>query len=155
MSARTPITIRYATTDADVVYIHRFLCVVGAHMLPAPIDARDSATEVWRVAQEDVALMAMADNMLIGTMGIISPTAWWNRKHKYLADRWFLVLPGSGGWLPLVHEAKAIAKASDMELTLVSEERGKVRTYNRNAYRKLMAAAAQVTADQVTVAKAD
>lgn len=129
------LTIRYAATDADVVAIHQFLCVVAAPFLPAPIDGRESAIEVWRVVNHDVALMAMDGDRMVGTLGLVNPSPWWNPNYRYLANRWFFALPGSKAWRPLLKEAKAIARASDLELQIISEERGKVTTFNKSPFR--------------------
>lgn len=129
------ITLRYAETDADVIAIHGFLAIVFGSHLPGPIDARDSSTEVWRVCREDVALMAIRGDRLVGTIGLVRPTFWWNNKIAFLASRWAFALPGSGAWKPLLKEAKAIAKASDLEFHLISEERGKLTIFNRSKRR--------------------
>lgn len=131
MMGATDITISYATTDDDVITIHRFLCVVAGPMLPGPIDPADSTHEVWRVAREDVALMALQGEKMVGTIGIVRPTHWWNQKLPFLANRWAFVIPGIKAWRPLLKEARAIAVASDLEFRLFSEERGKITIFNR------------------------
>lgn len=128
-----PIEITYASTDQDVVLIHQFLCVVAGPTLPGPIDPRDSATEVWRVVNHDVALMAIRDERLIGTMGLVRPKHWWGNVH-FLANRWFFAVPHSGAGKKLLAEAEAIAKASDLELHIFDEtkERLVIRNKNKN-----------------------
>jgi hypothetical protein len=110
---------KYAESDDDVIAVHRFLCCVAGPMLPGPIDGLKSATGVWRVANHHVALMAMRDDFLVGTLGLIRPEA----------------IPGSKAWLPLVREAKSIAGATGVELHIISEERGKVIILNRRRLR--------------------
>lgn len=127
----TDITIRYAESDNDVVAIHRFLCVVAGPMLPGPIDHKDSAVEVWRVVNHDVALMAMRDGLLVGTMGIVAPKQWWNEKLSFLANRWLFVIPGSRSFKPMLKEAVAIAKASDLELHIIDEQRERLSIFNK------------------------
>lgn len=134
------VTIRYAETDADVVAIHGFLCVVAGPTLPGPIDPKDSATEVWRVANHDVALMAMRDDMLVGTIGLVRPQFWWNSKLGFLANRWFFTLPGSHAAKPLLKEAKGIAVASDLELHIFDENKGRLLILNKSKNRQQPAA---------------
>jgi hypothetical protein len=129
--------IRYAQTDADVIAIHQFLCVVAGPSLPGAIDAKDSATEVWRIVNHDVALMAMKDDVLVGTLGLISPAFWWNTKIKFLANRWFFALPGSRAAKPLLKEARAIAAASELELHIFDENRGRLMIFNRSKKRQM------------------
>lgn len=131
-----PVEIRYASSDADVVAIHGFLCVVAAQTLPGKIDGPDSATEVWRVVNHDVALMAMRGDVLVGTMGIVNPKFWWNGKIKFLANRWFFTLPGSKSARPLLREAKAIAGASDLELHIYDENKGRILILNKSKNRE-------------------
>lgn len=129
------ITVRYASTDQDVVAIHQFLVVVAGPRLPWPIDPKKSATEVWRVVNHDVSLMAIVDDRLIGTIGLVRPEFWWGNTF-FLASRWYFCLPGSQAWLPLLREAKKIAVASDLELHIISEERGKIAIINRHKNRR-------------------
>lgn len=131
------ITVRYAESDEDVVLIHRFLCCVAGPLLPHPIDGPKSATEVWRVVTHDVALMAMRDDLLVGTMGIVNPDWWWGDA-KFLSNRWLFAIPGSGAWRPLLKEARAIARASELELVIISEDRGKVVILNKSKNRHVL-----------------
>lgn len=140
--APSPIEIRYAATDEDVIAIHKFLCVVAGPRLPGPINAQKSAREVWRVASDDVALMAIRDGMLIGTLGLVCPDMWWGDL-KFLVNRWFFALPGWGAWRPLLKEARAIAVASELELHIISEERGRVAIFNRSPRRPKRSASAE------------
>lgn len=126
---------RYAASDGDVVAVHQFLCVVAGPTLPGPIDGKDSATEVWRCANHDVVLMAVRDGLLIGTLGLTNPKFWWNTELSFLVNRFFFCLPGSGAWLPLLREAKAIAVASEKELHIISETRAKVLILNKSGRR--------------------
>lgn len=125
------IVIRYAETDADVVAVHGFLCAVYGPLLQGPIDPRDSATEVWRVVNHDVALMAMRGDMLIGTLGIIKPEYWWNKKLGFLTNRWFATLPKTNAARPLLKEARGIAKASDLELHVYDEFKRRLLIFNK------------------------
>jgi len=129
------ILIRYAQSDDDVINTHRFLCVVAGPTLPGAIDPQKSAVEVWRVVNHDVALMAIRDDKLVGTLGLMCVTPWWGAT-QYLCNRWFFCLPGSRAWRPLLKEAKAIAVGSEMEFHLISEERGKITIFNRSPKRR-------------------
>lgn len=129
------ITLRYAESDADVIAIHGFLCVVAGPTLPGPIDPRDSSTEVWRVVNHDVAIMAMNGDMLVGTIGLVRPSFWWNAKLAFLANRWFFALQGLGAGRLLLQEARAIAESSDLELHIFDEAKGRLKIFNKNKNR--------------------
>lgn len=128
------ITIRYAETDAEVIAIHGFLCVVAGPTLPGPIDPKDSSLEVWRVVNHDVALLAMRGDLLVGTIGLVRPKFWWGKVH-FLANRWFFALPGSGAGKPLLDEAIAIARSSDLELHVFDETKGRLKIFNKSKNR--------------------
>lgn len=134
---QTEIAIRYAQTDEDVVAIHGFLCIVAGPTLPGDIDPKDSALEVWRVVNHDVALMAMRGDRLVGTIGIIRPKYWWNTKLGFLANRWLFTLPHTRSAKPLLKEAKAIARASELELHIYDENRGRLVILNKSPKRVL------------------
>jgi hypothetical protein len=85
-------------------------------MLPGPIDPKKSIEEVWRVVNEEVAVMAIEDGRLIGTMGLIRPAFWWGDIH-FLVNRWLFAIPGSKAWRPLLKEALAIASAPSLSCT--------------------------------------
>lgn len=130
------IVIRYAQTDDDVIAIHRFLCVVAGPTLPGPIDPKDSATEVWRVCNHDVAIMAIRGDMLVGTIGLTKPSFWWNGRIGFLANRWFFCLPGAHAGKPLLKEAKAIAVATEVELHVFDETKGRLVIFNKSEKRQ-------------------
>lgn len=88
----SPCEIRYASTDDDVIAIHRFLLVVAQPAMHCPVNAEKSLHEVIRVAAQEAAIMAVVDGFLVGTMGIIKPT-WWYGDGEFLTDRWHFVLP--------------------------------------------------------------
>ena len=130
------ITIRYAETDADVIAIHQFLVIVAGPDLPGPIDAHDSAVGVWQSATYDVALMAMKDDKLVGTLGLCQNSFWWNTKIRFLANRFFFTLPESHAARPLLKEGIAIAKASNLEFHVYDERKGRLLIFNRHPARK-------------------
>ena len=116
-----------------MIAIHQFLCVMAIQrkMLPGDIDPKDSATEVWKIAHDTVAMMAMRGDTLVGTMGLINPGFWWNNKVKFLANRWLFALPGTGACAALVREANAIAKGSGYELYVIDEAKGRLKIFNK------------------------
>lgn len=124
-TAQADLFIRYAQNDDDVIAIHRFLLVVARPALLAPVNVVKSLQEVIRVTKEEVALMAMRGDMLVGTLGLIKPT-WWYGDDSFLTDRWNFVVEaeknGEAGRL-LDQEAKAIARAAGLPFI----NQGKVR----------------------------
>lgn len=124
------IGIRYAESDDDVIAIHRFLLIVAGPAMQCPVDAQDSLLEIIRVVKEDVALMAIRGNRLIGTMGIIKPNWWYNTRYRFLADRWDFVEKaehhGPAHELMLA-EACAIADMAGLKFI----HQGKIREKNR------------------------
>ena len=131
------ITIRYAESDADIVAIHRFLCVVAGPMLPGKIDHKDSATEVWRVVKDSVALMAMNDdNLMVGTMGIVRPEYWWNASLHFLANRWLFAIPGPREAKPRTRKTKILAQASNLQPPLFDKRRERLVILNKSKMRQ-------------------
>lgn len=86
------VVVRFAESEQDVTNIHRFLMVVAAPHLWGSIDVEKSLREVLRVTMEEAALMAVVDDTMVGTMGIIKPV-WWYGPDEFLTDRWNFVLP--------------------------------------------------------------
>jgi hypothetical protein len=128
------LTLRYASSDEDVVAIHGFLCVVALPNLVAPIDPAKSATEVWRVVNHECALMAMRGNVLVGTLGILQADWWWG-KGQFFVNRWFFTLPGTNAGSMLLREGIRIAKDADLELHIIDEKKQRYRIFNRNPKR--------------------
>lgn len=122
--------------DPDVVAIHQFLCVVAGPTLPGPIDPRLSATEVWRVVNHDIALMAMRGDNLVGTIGLVRPQFWWGKVH-FLANRWWFALPSIGAGKALLKEAIAIAVASELELHIIDENKERLKIFNKSKLRQI------------------
>lgn len=122
------ITIRYAETDQDVVAIHQFLLVVAAPDALCPIDPIESLQEVIRITQDNVALMAIKDGRLIGTLGIINVGFWYNSSYSFMTDRWQHVLPqfrnGDVNRM-LEAEADSIAEAAGQKFIHQGKIRGK------------------------------
>jgi GNAT superfamily N-acetyltransferase len=130
----SPFTIRAASSDADVVLIHRFLCRVAAPVLHCPINGEKSIAEVHRVVTDGdygFALMALAGGTpgsspgasLIATIGAIF-VPWWYGDDHFFTDRWFFALPGHRRAGPrLLAEADAIARAVGVPLIVNLKQR--------------------------------
>ena len=129
------ISVQYAATDQDVVLIHQFLCHIAGPTLPGQIDPKNSIEGIWRVVNEDVALMAFDGEDLVGTLGITQSEFWWGNKARFLANLWFFTLPKTGAGKPLLKEAIGIAKASNLELHIISEARGTITIFNKSERR--------------------
>ncbi len=130
----SPIVIRYAESDADALTIHRFLCIVAGPTLPGPIDPTDSIHEIYRVMKDDVALMAINGETIVGSFGIVRPHHWWNLKIPFFANRWLFALPGAG--TILIKEGLAIAQAVNAELHIYDESKGRLVILNKSKLRK-------------------
>jgi hypothetical protein len=129
------VIIRYAETDDDVIAIHRFLLVVAEPAMRCPVDAKDSLLEIIRVAKDEVALMAIKGGMLVGTLGLIAPTWWYNTKCRFMADRWHFVLPEyRHGEVDRALMAEVLKIASQAGLEFIDQ--GKIR--ERNGAKLLM-----------------
>jgi GNAT superfamily N-acetyltransferase len=122
----TEITTRYAESDDDIVAIHRFLCAVSIPLLWAPIDAQDSINEVYRVVRQECAVIAIVDNLMVGTMGLMRMNWWYNTKYCFMVDRWFFTLPeatNKGVGARLKAEAEIIAKGAGIPLFIMGKWR--------------------------------
>jgi hypothetical protein len=82
--------------------------------------------------------MAMRGDKLVGTIGLINPKFWWNTKIGFLTNRWFFTLPGSKSGKSLLAEARAIAQASELELHIIDENRGRLLIFNKNGSRHVL-----------------
>ena len=107
------VVIEYATTFEQSIIIHRFLLVELAAEIEkrCPVNAEKSLNEVWRVCKDEVAIIALKNGCLIGTMGIMRPT-WWFGDADFLTDRWEAILPEfrhEGLQELLIDEVKKIA----------------------------------------------
>jgi hypothetical protein len=119
------IEVRFAESDDDVIAIHRFLLAVSMPQARAPVDAQKSMMEVWRVVNDDVAIIVTVDGMMVGTMGLISPD-WWYSADRFMTDRWYAVLPQHRHGpvnAALLDEATRLAHAANLELII----NGKIR----------------------------
>lgn len=137
------IVVRFAESDQDVVAIHGFLVVAMSPLLPFDIDPKNSIEEVWRIVNHECALMAIRDDKLVGTIGIVRAPYWWAADRHFLANRWLAVLPEAGALDPLMHEAVAFAKGlaspdnpGGLELHLYDETKGRIKIFNRHPRRQ-------------------
>lgn len=137
------VTIRYAESDSDVVAIHAFLVVAMGPLLPFEIDPKNSSIEVWRVVNQECAIMAIRDDKLVGTVGIVRAPYWWAKDRFFLGNRWLAVLPEAGILNPLIHEAVSFAKGlastddpGGLELHIWDEQKGRITIFNRHPRRQ-------------------
>jgi len=117
--------IRYAETDDDVIAMHQFLLVVAQPAMRCQVNPIKSLQEIIRITKESVALMAIRNGHLVGTLGVMRAT-WWYGDADFLTDRWNFVLPqernGEAGAM-LMAEAEMIAEAAGLEFI----DQGKMR----------------------------
>jgi hypothetical protein len=113
--------------------IHQLLLVLAAPAMLCPVNVVKSLLEVIRVSRDEVALMLVRDDRLIGTMGIINPT-WWYGDGGFLTDRWHFVLPevmNTPAAELLMDEAIKIAEAAGT----IFVHQGKIRKGKRGVHR--------------------
>lgn len=119
------IEIRYASTDDDVIAIHKFLLVVAAPSAVDGINVVKSLQELIRVSKEGVALMAISGGVLVATLGLMK-VEWWYNDTFFMTDRWHFCLPtfwhGEAD-KKLVDEAKTIANLAGLRFV----DNGKLR----------------------------
>ena len=100
--------------------MHRLLLVLARPVFEVsgcPVNGQKSLLEIIRVTRDEVSIMLMRGNMLVGTMGLIRPT-WWYGDVAFLTDRWHFVLPeidGTPAAGMLIEEAKLIAQAAELK----------------------------------------
>ena len=82
-----PADIMFATTDEEAVELHRFLCVISAPVLLAPIDAQDSMRGVLDVVHRGAAIVARLNGHIVGALGIVKAPWWYNRRAFFMTDR--------------------------------------------------------------------
>jgi hypothetical protein len=134
------IIIRPAETDNDVIAIHGFLCVVAGPNLPGPIDPHNSINEIWRVVNDECALVATREEdgveKIVGTIGLVKVWFWWgDGTIQFLANRWFFALPGTPAGAKLREEAEAIAKELGLECHIYDEAKGRLVILNKSPLR--------------------
>jgi len=118
--------IRPARSEEDAVAIHGFLCCAASPVLHCPVNAAKSFAEVRRVVADrdyGFAYMALADGVLVGTLGAIF-VSWWYGDDHFFADRWFFTRPDHRWAGPrLLAEADAIARAVGVPLIVNLKQR--------------------------------
>lgn len=115
-----------AESDADVILIHRLLCLVAGPSLFGAIDADKSIGEVSRVVEHEFAFMALHHGSLVGSLGLMHAGELWYSKQAFLTNRWFFVLPPykhTGVGELLLTEARTIAQQFDLPLIIYKERR--------------------------------
>jgi GNAT superfamily N-acetyltransferase len=95
-------------------------------VLHCPINGAKSLAEVRRVVEErdyGFAYLALAEGVLVGTLGAIF-VSWWYGDDHFFTDRWFFTLPGHR-WAGarLLAEADAIARAVGVPLIVNLKQR--------------------------------
>lgn len=116
-------------TDDDVIAIHRFLLIVAKPQMRCAPDIEQSLLEIIRVTKYEAALMAVLDGNMVGTMGIMKATWWYNPAVAFMTERWHFVLPQFHNGpvdKALLGEALAIASLADLEFV----DHGKMRERN-------------------------
>lgn len=99
----------------------------------APVDPVASLHEVFRVAAQEAALMAVMDGYLVGTMGIIKHSWWYNPAHDFLTDRWHFVLPQyRHGLVDRALEDEALAIGAAAGIPFINQ--GKLRRRKNGSY---------------------
>ena len=118
--------IRAAASEEDARAIHRFLCAVAPPVLHCPVNAEKSFAEVRRVVadrDDGFAHLALADGVLVGTIGAIF-VSWWYGDDHFFTDRWFFTLADHRWAGPrLLAEADAIARAVGVPLIVNLKQR--------------------------------
>lgn len=87
--------------------------------------------------------MAIRDDKLVGTIGIVKIPHWWARDRYFLANRWLAVLPGADALHQLIHAAVTFAKGlatpddpGGLELHVYDEQKGRITIFNRHPRRR-------------------
>lgn len=108
-------------TDAQAQELHRFLCVISAPALLAPINAADSMNGVLDVLRDGFAVTARLNGHLIGSLGIVRVSFWYNHDAKFMTDRWLFAYPDfhhAGVGTGMIAEAQAIAYRAGIPLVI-------------------------------------
>jgi GNAT superfamily N-acetyltransferase len=109
--------------------------MTSAAVQMAPVDARKSVTEINHIVKDPsygFALMAIANGMLVGALGIIR-VSWWYAEEDFLTDRFFFVTENfrhAGVGSALQAEAASVAQALGLKLII----HGKPRRIKDNLY---------------------
>ncbi len=118
-----------------MVAIHRFLLVVAQPAMLCPVNVVKSLEEVIRVTRDEVALMLIHNDVMVGTMGIINPT-WWYGDAGFLTDRWHFVLPAfdnTPASAMLLDEAIKMAQVAGLQFI----HQGRIRQGKKGIYRMM------------------
>jgi hypothetical protein len=87
------VTIDYAKTDKECLEVHQFLCIVARPHLVVPLDAVDSIKGILDTRNCGAIINARLDGHMVGTLGIIPMTFWYNTKEEFIGNRFFFALP--------------------------------------------------------------
>lgn len=93
-----------------------------------PVDPIASLNEIIRVARDEVAIMAIKNEHLVGTLGLMHVGWWYNPAYRFMTERWHFVLPqfknGDVNRM-LISEAESIANIAGLEFINQGKIRGK------------------------------
>lgn len=120
MARAVPFEVSFATED-EAIEIHRFLCVIATPVLHAPIDPADSMAGVLDCINNGAAIVARLNGHIIGSLGIIKPSWWYNHGHGFMTDRWFFTYPDFrhlGIAAAMLAEADAIGKSAGLPVII-------------------------------------
>ena len=114
-----------------MIAVHRFLLIVAQPAMRCPVDPVGSMEEVFRVAAQEAAIMAVLDDKLVGTLGVMKAEWWYGIKGQrtFLTDRWHFCLPQfyhTAVDRKLIAEAEMLANQADLEFV----DNGKLRERN-------------------------
>jgi len=129
--------VRAATSDEDVIEIHRMLVYsMAAGAARAPVDADESMLFVYNTAkakQGAVAMMAFLNGKFVGTLGLLE-TRYWYSKETFLREVWLYVLPdyeNSDVMRSLLMEARALGDLLNKSVIIAPTATGRQRGARR------------------------
>jgi len=100
------------------------------------IDANDSIKGILDARDNGLIVVARKDSHIIGVLGLVIMSWWYNTKAEFVTNRFFFVLPQFkhlGVGAQLEQEAMAFGKAFDLPVLIVSH------TKQRNSSRPFFA----------------
>lgn len=116
------ITVRYATSDEDVLPIFELLLRFAAEFGRAPVDPQATVAGVYDIVKNGAALVAEKNGQIVGSIGIFQLTWWYSPQHAFLTDRWLYIVPehrgGTAVYRALLKEAREVAKSTGLELII-------------------------------------
>ena len=119
-------SIRFASGDEDVKRLFHFLVHISIPSQLAPVNAMDAVTEVNRIVYgassgESFAVIAEINGEIVGALGIIKTSWWYNNAVEFLTDRFFFTFPAlhnKGVGAALIAQASAISTQLGIDLII-------------------------------------